>query len=334
MEIKHQIFVSSTFKDLIDERKEVIHALLELDCIPAGMELFPAADEDAWSLIKEIIDGCDYYVLILAGKYGSTNDSGIGYTEMEFDYAVSKGKPIICFLHENIENLPASKVESSDTGKAKLMEFRKKAESKHCKYWSTPHELGGKVSRSLIKLKKRHPSPGWVPGIYATDPNLLTELETLRKKVAEFEYQNLKSKDNPPSNFDELVSGNDFYTANIRLKTQDSTTKKRIPIKCTWDKLFSYCGAALTGECTTEEMNTKMKLAFWHSIPDEIRKENEYDKFTLAYVTQDQIRIQFQALGLIVTGEKKRAVSDTNTYWTLTPFGEKYLIQIRAIRKN
>jgi ABC-type hemin transport system ATPase subunit len=47
MKIKHQVLVLSTFKDLIDERKSVIHALLELNCIPAGMELFPAADEDA-----------------------------------------------------------------------------------------------------------------------------------------------------------------------------------------------------------------------------------------------------------------------------------------------
>ncbi|MDR9828507.1 DUF4062 domain-containing protein [Vibrio sp. FNV 38] len=70
MDIKHQVFVSSTYKDLIEERKEVIHALLELDCIPAGMELFPATDEDAWSLIKEIIDNCDYYILIIGGKYG------------------------------------------------------------------------------------------------------------------------------------------------------------------------------------------------------------------------------------------------------------------------
>ena len=110
MERKHQVFVSSTYKDLAEERKEVIHALLELDCIPSGMELFPAADEDAWSLIKEIIDGCDYYLLILAGKYGSVNKDGIGYTEMEYDYAVSIGKPIISFLHEDPTSLAANKV--------------------------------------------------------------------------------------------------------------------------------------------------------------------------------------------------------------------------------
>ena len=46
MEKRYQIFVSSTFADLQEERQQVIQALMEMDCIPAGMELFPAADEE------------------------------------------------------------------------------------------------------------------------------------------------------------------------------------------------------------------------------------------------------------------------------------------------
>ena len=40
MDRKHQVFVSSTYEDLQKERQEVMHVLLELDCIPSGMELF------------------------------------------------------------------------------------------------------------------------------------------------------------------------------------------------------------------------------------------------------------------------------------------------------
>jgi hypothetical protein len=43
-EKRYQVFVSSTDEDLIVERPEVIQALLELKCIPAGMELFPEAE--------------------------------------------------------------------------------------------------------------------------------------------------------------------------------------------------------------------------------------------------------------------------------------------------
>lgn len=66
---KYQVFVSSTYEDLVPERQEIMHALLELDCIPAGMELFPAADEDQWSLIKGVIDDCDYYLVVIGGRY-------------------------------------------------------------------------------------------------------------------------------------------------------------------------------------------------------------------------------------------------------------------------
>ena len=64
MDRRYQVFVSSTFVDLRDERSRVIQTLMELDCIPAGMELFPAMDEEQFEFIKKIIDDCDYYLLI------------------------------------------------------------------------------------------------------------------------------------------------------------------------------------------------------------------------------------------------------------------------------
>ncbi|WP_313021991.1 DUF4062 domain-containing protein [Atlantibacter hermannii] len=72
MDKRYQVFVSSTFKDLEQERSTVIQTLMEMDCIPAGMELFPAIDEQQWEFIKKIIDDCDYYLLIIAGRYGTT----------------------------------------------------------------------------------------------------------------------------------------------------------------------------------------------------------------------------------------------------------------------
>ncbi len=75
---RYQIFISSTFLDLIDERQTVLRAVLELDHMPAGMELFPAADESAWQLIRDVIDGSDYYVLIIGGRYGSLDAAGLG----------------------------------------------------------------------------------------------------------------------------------------------------------------------------------------------------------------------------------------------------------------
>jgi Domain of unknown function (DUF4062) len=81
MDKRYQVFVSSTYTDLKDERRSIIQELLETDCIRSGMELFPAADEEQFEFIKKIIDDCDYYLLIIGGRYGSTAPDGVSYTE-------------------------------------------------------------------------------------------------------------------------------------------------------------------------------------------------------------------------------------------------------------
>ena len=55
MDKRYQIFVSSTFTDLKQERQAVLTAILELDHMPAGMELFPGWGRVPWHLIKECL---------------------------------------------------------------------------------------------------------------------------------------------------------------------------------------------------------------------------------------------------------------------------------------
>ena len=62
---RYQVFISSTYLDLKEARQEVLHSLLDLDCIPVGMELFSASSEEQFEYIKKEINDTDYYVLIL-----------------------------------------------------------------------------------------------------------------------------------------------------------------------------------------------------------------------------------------------------------------------------
>ena len=114
MDKRYQVFLSSTYDDLKEERVEVMQALLELDCMPAGMKLFPAATEEQWAWIKRVIDESDYYVVIIGGRYGSIHEeSGYSYTEMEYRYACEAGKPVIAFLHESPQSIPFGKTEDT-----------------------------------------------------------------------------------------------------------------------------------------------------------------------------------------------------------------------------
>ena len=51
MDKKYQIFISSTYEDLKEERKKVIEAILTMNHFPVGMEMFSAADEEQWEII-------------------------------------------------------------------------------------------------------------------------------------------------------------------------------------------------------------------------------------------------------------------------------------------
>ena len=102
---KYQVFVSSTYTDLQEERNKLLFSILELNLIPAGMEYFPAIDEEQMEYIRRVIDESDYYVLILGARYGSSDGQGISYTEREYDYAVQKGKKIIALVHRNPDKI-------------------------------------------------------------------------------------------------------------------------------------------------------------------------------------------------------------------------------------
>lgn len=52
MKKKLQVFISSTYKDLQDERQSAVEAVLSTNNIPAGMELFKAGNNSQWETIK------------------------------------------------------------------------------------------------------------------------------------------------------------------------------------------------------------------------------------------------------------------------------------------
>lgn len=185
MDKKYQVFVSSTYEDLQEERKVVTQTLLKLDCIPAGMEFFPASSESQWSLIKRVIDDSDYYVVIIGGRYGSTNDEGMSYTEMEYRYALEKGKPIIGFLHKNPEEIKSAFTEETQKGRKKLKAFRALVQERLVRFWTNPNELGNEVSISLTKLQKEFPSVGWIRMDSVDDADNAQEILQLKKENEE-----------------------------------------------------------------------------------------------------------------------------------------------------
>ena len=340
MEKRYQVFVSSTYQDLIEERIEVIQALLELDCIPCGMEYFPAADETQWDFIKKLIDESDYYLVVIAGKYGSMDENGVSYTQKEYEYAVSKNIPTIAFLHKDIDTLIASKVEKDGKKRKKLEDFKDVVKKKLCKYWTTPQELGAVVSRSMSQAKKNYPRIGWIRADFI-DENSQKEILQLYKRIETLEKE-IEVNTNFKSPLTEVFADlTDEVTLNVEVMSgpYNKRTIERKEIKSTWNDIQYHLLPKLIQPI--KELSLRQYL---NGICKEIFiSQNKVETYTKSFnvsITNesvDTIKVQFQALGLIkfYSIDKENAYSKSETkIVALTQKGETRLIEIRAIKKT
>jgi len=100
---KFQIFVSSTYEDLVVERQAIVEAILMAGHIPAGMELFTAGDKSQLEVIRQWIKDSDVFMVILGGRYGSIEEgSGKSYVHLEYEYALEEGKPIFAAVMSDV----------------------------------------------------------------------------------------------------------------------------------------------------------------------------------------------------------------------------------------
>uniref|UniRef100_N2A1V3 DUF4062 domain-containing protein n=1 Tax=Eubacterium plexicaudatum ASF492 TaxID=1235802 RepID=N2A1V3_9FIRM len=119
---KFSIFISSTYDDLKEERQALVGVALENNFIPVGMEQFHAAPTSQWNVITKMIDECDFYLLVIGGRYGTIDEeTGISYTEKEYNYAKTKGLPVLVLIKEPSVITKSEK----DTGNDKYDKMKK-----------------------------------------------------------------------------------------------------------------------------------------------------------------------------------------------------------------
>lgn len=327
MDKRYQVFVSSTYADLKEERQKVTQTVIEMDCIPAGMELFPAADEEQFQFIKHVIDDCDYYLLIIGGRYGSTTEEGISYTEKEYDYAISRGLKVIALIHENPDEIAMGKSETEPILRARLEAFRKKASTKRLvKFWKSAEQLPGLVAMSLSHAMKMYPAVGWMRANQAASVELLTEINDLRKQNTQL--QAVANEFRPKvSNLaglqDEMtLFGTSSTNAGIRYE---------IPwnVKLTWGEIFGLVSPYLVRFPSDEFVkSTLLRAAFARSSAARISDSPALD---------DQIfrtcAVQLEALDLVKLMYSETTAGGAGLFWSITPAGESAMLEVRTVKK-
>ncbi len=353
MNKRYQVFVSSTFKDLGNERLEVIKALLELDCIPCGMEYFPAASEDAWTYISGLIDQSDYYVVIVAGKYGSQTETGISFTQREYEYAVERGVPTIAFIHASPGELPAKSVELDIGLREKLDQFIALLRENLCKEWHNQHELGAVVSRSLTQLIKHKPRTGWIPASEAANPSTADEVLLLTKKVRELEAKVREYEGDSPISGENLADGEDLYAAHAtflicydeevqgnRWPRRERRIRSRHTsnVNLSWNTIFRAIASKIAPTSSESGIRNALNALVAESlqVPEGLVKKGDLvSGITLCAESYDAIKVQLMALHLVtVSKERDEGRAHSVMLWRLTELGRRRLFESLAIRKE
>ena len=249
MNKKLQVFVSSTYTDLKEERQAAVEAILDAGHIPAGMELFKAGNDSQLKTIYKWIDESDVYMLILGGRYGSVESkSGKSYTQLEYEYALSKDIPVFAvvlsqdFLTSKINSLGLEKTMEQDYPD-KHKSFKAIVMSKIIREVDDCKDIKIAIHTTLNEFLNEHDLIGWVRNTNENDTiqlskdyaTMLKENNSLNKQIQKLQEQlNAKSKEQFGNyTFDELVdilksktfydsftqyiNAFDFFTKNYKL---------------------------------------------------------------------------------------------------------------------
>jgi len=310
-EKRYQVFISSTFIDLTVERRAVQDVVISTGDFPVQMESFPAADEDQFEFIKTLIDQCDYYILIIAGRYGTVADDGISYTHKEFRYAASKGIPVLVMLHEEPGRIETDKSEETYSGKKRLKDFIAEAEKGRLrKTWKSVDGLKLSVREALDNAKATKPRVGWVRGDTVASLETLEELHLVRKENRAFKEALGRLEIDVP--LPEIPEATDMVGLDLMPATSSSGYGSSPSVgshaKCSWISAFTAFHGNLkwnvsdwNGQFHYHVDHDESCIAIGSALAGEVAGIDAFEKFKISKTNLERLMSYYIEVGLVTT---------------------------------
>lgn len=142
MKKQYDIYISSTTVDLREERQIIINAVLNMHLYPLLSENISMSGQTIFEKIKSIIDSSNGIIFLIGDNYGTIFDNNISYIEAEYNYALSKNKPILCL----VKNINDNNIQNE------LRNFRNRIlENNIAVLWNDINDLRSKIYASLLE---------------------------------------------------------------------------------------------------------------------------------------------------------------------------------------
>ncbi len=323
MEKIFHVFVSSTYSDLIEERKKVSEAVAKAGYVAEGMEIFPASSQHQMEFIERVIDRCDYYILILAGRYGSVAPDGLSYTEKEFQYAKKREIPILAFIRSNLNELRVKDTESDEVSNQKLKKLIETIKANSLvDFWESPDELSTKALAALSQARVNFEGVGWIRANRAASAEILNEINELRKENARL-VSDLSARKPSPA-FDGLKLAEMDEEFDIHIETSSHRGHRKYTISLTWRQILANIGTNFRTPSNTSGVSSGLKK----TIQSRLGLSGS-TQFSINMEDKERILIQMEALGMMCA-----LTIGVSTFHKLTDEGLAYMLRENVVKSS
>lgn len=338
MKVKYQVFISSTYKDLIEERQAAVEAILKAGHIPAGMELFKSGKTQL-ETIKKWIDESDIYLLILGQRYGSIDqESGKSYTHIEYEYALSKKMPVFAILVDKIvaDNKVTSGYPTEDIFENEYIDlyetFLSFIKTKVVSFANNIDSIKLRIHENINDFQDEYNLVGWSKGSQYNYEELLSEINELRKENSIIKEKEIKSTNISEEMVNQVISSMDkLFTVILTTSLSDRNgqrwnyTKKTTEITIKYSELF-----ALISPFLMDHPNEKKAKDIFERELKSFSKANG-ESPDISNQNFQSFKLHFIEINLIKVAYSKTTNGSMGLFWSLTMLGEKIMFKLRKI---
>ena len=337
VEKRYQVFISTTYPDMQSARQALMLPLLDLGMAPMSMDLHSAETNNLMPVVQRMIDDCDYFVILLGGRYGTLSPLGLSYTHREYIFAATKRKPIVTFIHDQPFNLPAQAREDSREGQVRRDDFARLLENKTLAFrWRDERELSEQVAKVMPDVMRQHPAAGWVKS-GSVEKSAGGETERLRRRVAELEKEREEWLSGQRTPARHLARGSDRVTLDYSCNVYEGGDCKVAMASCEldWNRVFACVAPLMLNPVSEPVMQKALEDYIARKALDDVLadfpKAHAVRNVVLAGHAFNQIKVHLRALGLI----NKTSDNDSRgmPLWRLTAQGDTAMSQVMARRR-
>ncbi len=331
----YQVFLSATYLDLIEARRQVYEVLPELHCLPVVFRDHDGSERAHWQQVRASIDACDYVLLLLGSRYGTLTASGVSRTHQEIVYAQHKQKPVLVLMHENPGQRPAAWQEATPEGRLRFQEFRATMARGMVVTWNEVEDLALTLRTTMAQLIQAKPARGLLPAL-PQDEELKDKLRQAQMRIAQLETEREQWLTGQVR-LESLAQGEDkvevSYQANVYAGGHCEITNLRS--RLSWNELFlmiaPHLGEAQPEQLLHDRLAEGLRVAGLADAQKVRAKAHAMTDVRLSDLSFSAIRVQLRSLGLITRLRDSRAAGDPQ--WKLTALGEQHMTRILLVAK-